>query len=285
MLLLEADLVNAHVARVLEDRTMESRIKVDGAELAVTTWGNGAPILSLPGGCGSALSCQALHQELADAYQLIAFDRRGHFRSTGRVDAPMQIARLADDAAAVIEQIAREPVLVISTSAGAVVALDLLTRHTRLVKGVIAHEPPVLHVLPDADAWLPRAEALVALARGGDVDDAYRRLGVMVGLADAANAPPLPAESRSEWEYLFRCEWPQLFTYQPDRTTLAEMRERLVMANGAEHPDCVQARTARVLAEAIGARHVVFPGNHLAPVLRPHETATALAPLLAALSA
>ena len=194
---------------------MDTRIAVDAADLAVTSSGNGPPVLVLPGGSGAAGAYTALHEQLADKYTLVAFDRRGHFRSTGRADAPMPIARLADDAAAVIEQLCGEPVTVFGTSAGAVIALELAARHPRLVRGVIAHEPPVVHLLLDAEHWQRVAERVIELNATGHLDEAYRLLGTMVGLPDTPAPSPLAAERRPEWDYLFRYEWRQVFEYRP----------------------------------------------------------------------
>ena len=146
---------------------------------------------------------------------MVAFDRRGHFRSSGRTDAPMPISRLADDAAAVIDQLLAEPATVFGSSAGAVVALDLAARHPSRVRGMIAHEPPVLHVLPDAAHWQSVAERLLEVNATGHLDEAYRLLGTMVGLPNASAAPPLAAELRPEWDYLFRHEWRQILPVSP----------------------------------------------------------------------
>jgi pimeloyl-ACP methyl ester carboxylesterase len=262
---------------------METRIAVDGAELAVTTWGSGRPVLVLPGGCGAANSYAALNEALAATYTVVAFDRRGHFRSSGRADAPMPIARLADDAAAVIERVVGEAVAVFGTSAGAVTALDLVARYPELVRGLIAHEPPLLRLLPDAERWRSVAENLIEVNAAGHVDEAYRLLGAMIGVPSAPDAPPLAAELEPEWDYQFRSEWRQLFDYQPDLVALHANRGRLTMASGADSRDACQARAARVLAEQLGVRHLVLPGDHLGPLRRPEEMAGALGPLFAEL--
>jgi pimeloyl-ACP methyl ester carboxylesterase len=262
---------------------METRIAVDGAELAVTTWGSGPPVLVLPGGCGAADSCAGMHDEWADRYTLVAFDRRGHFHSSGRVDAPMPIGTLAEDAAAVVEQICGSAVTVFGTSAGAVAGLELAVRHPRLVRGVVAHDPPLLRLLPDAEHWRSAAEHVIEVNAAGHVDEAYQLLGAMVGLPSTPDAPPLSAELRPEWDYLFRNEWRQFFEYQPDVLALGALHGRLTMASDADTPDSFQARAARVLAEQLGVRHLVLPGDHLGPVRRPQETARALGPAFAEL--
>ncbi|MFD0473417.1 hypothetical protein ACFQ0B_38055 [Nonomuraea thailandensis] len=60
------------------------------------------------------------------------------------------------------------------TSSGAIVALHLLAAHPGRVERVVAHEPPVVEVLPDA------AEHRALLAR---VDETFRREGLMPAAA------------------------------------------------------------------------------------------------------
>ncbi len=262
---------------------METRIAVDGAELAVSTWGSGPPVLVLPGGCGAANSYAALYEELAATYTVVAFDRRGHFRSTGRIAAAMPIARLADDAAAVVKRVFGKAVAVFGTSAGAVAGLELTARYPELVRGLIAHEPSLLRLLPDAEHWLSVAENLIEVNAAGHVDEAYRLLGAMIGVPSAPDAPPLAAELHPEWDYLFRWEWRPLFDYEPDLRALGASRGRVTMASSAAAPDSCQARAARALAKRLRARHLVLPGDHLSPLRRPQETAGALGPLFAQL--
>ena len=180
-----------------------------------------------------------------------------------------------------IDQLLAEPATVFGSSAGAVVALDLAARHPSRVRGMIAHEPPVLHVLPDAAHWQSVAERLLEVNATGHLDEAYRLLGTMVGLPNASAAPPLAAELRPEWDYLFRHEWRQIFGYRPDLVALSTLGGRLVMASGADAPDSFQARAARALADQLDVRHLLLPGNHLGPARRQQETARALGPVLA----
>src|SRR2546427_1958619 len=106
---------------------------------------------------------------------VITYDPRGlgrQNRKDGRVDnAP---AVQADDVHAVIGALGVGPVEMFASSGGAVTALALVAAYPDDVTSLVAHEPPLIPVLPDAEA----AER----ARAG-VRDAYEARGSGAGMA------------------------------------------------------------------------------------------------------
>nr|WTB28538.1 alpha/beta hydrolase [Streptomyces sp. NBC_00830] len=106
---------------------------------------------------------------------VITYDPRGLGRSTrkdGRVDHAPRIQ--AADVRAVIEALGGGPVEMFASSGGAVTALALVAAYPDGVTTLVAHEPPLIPVLPDAQA----AER----ARAG-VRDAYEEKGWGAGMA------------------------------------------------------------------------------------------------------
>src|SRR5919106_6870826 len=100
---------------------------------------------------------------------VVTYDPRGLGRSTrkdGRVDHAPTVQ--AEDVHAVIEALGVGPVEMFASSGGAVTALALVAAHPNDVTVLVAHEPPLIPVLPDAEA----AER----ARAG-VRDAYQANG------------------------------------------------------------------------------------------------------------
>lgn len=55
---------------------------------------------------------------------------------------------------AVIHAAGEKSAIVFGNSSGGVIALEVARNSPDAVKAVIAHEPPVLRVLPDWDKWL-----------------------------------------------------------------------------------------------------------------------------------
>ena len=84
---------------------------------------------------------------------VVAYDPRGLGRSTrkdGRVDHSPTVQ--AGDVHALIEALGAGPVELFASSGGAVTALALVAAHPGDVVTLVAHEPPLLGVLPDAEA-------------------------------------------------------------------------------------------------------------------------------------
>src|SRR3712207_5001269 len=88
---------------------------------------------------------------LAQHRTVVTYDPRGVGESTvtDRTAAVTPEVE-ADDLAAIIEAVGGGPADVFASSGGAVAALALVSRHRDLVGTVIAHEPPVTELLPDA---------------------------------------------------------------------------------------------------------------------------------------
>src|SRR2546423_7511844 len=106
---------------------------------------------------------------------VITYDPRGlgrSIRKDGRIDHAPTVQ--ADDVHAVIEALGDGPVDMFASSGGAVTALAVVAAYPNDVACLVAHEPPLLTVLPDAQA----AER----ARAG-VQKAYEAKGSGAGMA------------------------------------------------------------------------------------------------------
>ena len=92
---------------------------------------------------------------------MVTYDPRGLGRSTrsdGRVDNTPTVQ--ASDVHALIEALGAGPVEMFASSGGAVTALALVAAYPDDVVTLVAHEPPLIPVLPDAAA-AERARAAV----------------------------------------------------------------------------------------------------------------------------
>ena len=207
---------------------------------------------------------------------VVTYDPRGLGRSTrkdGRVDNAPTVQ--ADDVHAVIEALGVGPVEMFASSGGAVTALALVAAYPDDVTTLVAHEPPLIPVLPDAEA----AER----ARAG-VRDAYEAKGSNAGMAAFiamtswrgeftddyfAQPAPDPAQfgmptdddgSRDD-PLLSDRSW-AITSYRPDVDALAAAPTRIVIAVGEESLDTFTGRTAVATAELLGQQATVFPSHH-----------------------
>ena len=207
---------------------------------------------------------------------VITYDPRGLARSTrkdGRVDNAPTVQ--ADDVHAVIEALGVGPVEMFASSGGAVTALALVAAYPNDVTTLVAHEPPLLALLPDA--------AGAERARGG-VRDAYEAKGWGAGMAtfiamtswrgeyaddyfaQPASDPgmfgmPTGDDGTRDDPLLSDRSW-AINSYRPDVDALREAPTRVVIAVGEESAGTVTARTSAATAELLGQQPTVFPSHH-----------------------
>jgi pimeloyl-ACP methyl ester carboxylesterase len=207
---------------------------------------------------------------------VVTYDPRGLGRSTrhdGRVDnAPMV---QAGDVHAVIEALGAGPVGMLASSGGAVTALALVAAYPRDVATLVAHEPPLIPVLPDAaaaeraraavrDAYEARGShagmaAFIAMTswRGQFTDDYFTQPEpdpAMFGMpADDDGSRDDPLLSDRSWA---------VSSYRPDVAALAAAPARVVIAVGEESLGTFTGRTSLATAELLGQQATVFPSHH-----------------------
>jgi pimeloyl-ACP methyl ester carboxylesterase len=206
---------------------------------------------------------------------LVTYDPRGLGRSTrtdGRTTHTPQ--QHADDVHRIIEAVGG-PVEMFASSGGAVTALALVAAHPDDVTTLVAHEPPLLSVLPDADRAIAATRAVQAVyeAKGwGHGMAAFIALGSWQGeftddfSVTAAPDPAdfgLPAEDDgSRGDPLLSHDSDAITAFRPDVPALTAAPSRIVVAAGIESKDTLTWRTAVATAQELGQEITVFPSNH-----------------------
>jgi pimeloyl-ACP methyl ester carboxylesterase len=167
------------------------------------------------------------------------------------------------------------PVDIFASSGGAVNSLALVAEHPEDVRILVAHEPPLLALLPDADA---------ALAAERRVQDAYHDRGFGAGMAEfigmtawegefteayAAQPPADPAtfgmptdDDGSREDPLLSGTGNGITSFRPDIEALQAAPTRVVIGVGEESRRTVTGRTSAAIAEALGQEALVFPSHH-----------------------
>ncbi|NKQ51624.1 alpha/beta hydrolase [Amycolatopsis sp. K13G38] len=207
---------------------------------------------------------------------VITYDPRGLGRSErkdGRVDHVPEVQ--ARDVHAIIEALDAGAVDMFASSGGAVTSLALVAAYPRDVNTLVAHEPPLLRVLPDAAA----AERAFAGVRS-----AYDAKGFGAGLAafiamtswqgeftdDYFAQPPadpamfgLPTgDDGTREDPLLSDRSDAVSAYRPDLGALAAAPTRIVIAVGEESAGTLTGRTSVAMAELLGRQATVFPSHH-----------------------
>ena len=123
-------------------------IELDETTIHYERSGQGPAMLFVHGMCGDADVWADQAARFSDRFTCVRYDRRGHSRS-GRGAGPISVARHADDAAALIAALELAPCLLVGSSSGAVIAVDVARRHGHLLHGAVLSEPPLFCLLPD----------------------------------------------------------------------------------------------------------------------------------------
>jgi pimeloyl-ACP methyl ester carboxylesterase len=273
--------------------TKTATLKVPGASLYYEVRGSGPLLLLIPGAPADAGGFAAVADQLADRYTVVSYDWRGAARSPldGPADQlpdglPLQIQ--GDDVDYLLAALGTEPAQVLGCSGGALIGLDLLTRHPERVHTLVAHEPPAMNLLPDSAGWRAAFQ---------DVHATYRRDGVGPGMQqfiatavrtgdpratedDAGppgqeQAPPMPnmsqmtpemlegmARMQANSEFFLAHLLPATIGYVPDVAALRGAASRIVVGVGEASKGQMPHLAALALAERLGNEPVGFPGDH-----------------------
>lgn len=288
----------------------QHHVDVPGGRAYYEVRGSG-PLLLVIGQPMTSAGFGPLADVLADDHTVVTYDPHGVGEST--VDDPSLAVTPeieADDLAQIVDALNGERADVFGSSGGAVAALAFDARRPDKVGTVIAHEPPVAELLPDA----PYIRAVV-----DDVENAYRTDGTgaawgkFVSLvmydgqvtedgvppaawpppgadgewadgegadgegADAAGPPPEPSEKQRADDELFFIRMLKPFTrYEPPVDVLLSGQPRVIVAVGAASRGEVARRSADALAEQLGTSPVIFPGDHGGFMADPEGFATTI---------
>ena len=207
---------------------------------------------------------------------VVTYDPRGVGRSK-RTDGGDKVlpAAQAGDVHAIIEALGGGPVEVFGSSGGAVTGLALVAAHPDDVTILVAHEPPMIPVLPDA----------VAADRAfTGVREVYQARGSGAGMAafiamtawqgeytDDYFAQPAPDpamfgmpadDDGSRDDPLLSDRAVAVSAYAPEVDALKAAPTRVVIAVGEESAGTFTARTSIATAELLGQEVTVFPSHH-----------------------
>src|SRR5829696_565827 len=207
---------------------------------------------------------------------VVSYDPRGlgrSLRTDGREERTPQMH--ATDLHALIAALGMGPVDLFASSGGAVNALALVAEHPEDVQTLIAHEPPIAAVLPDA------ANALAACRA---VRDTYRRKGWGHGMAQfialSSRRGPVPADFATQPapdpatfglptdddgardDLMLGSNIVTLTHYRPDVDALRAASTPIVVAVGADSDGELAHRGGEAVAALLGTTPVTFPGGH-----------------------
>jgi pimeloyl-ACP methyl ester carboxylesterase len=231
--------------------------------------GDGVPILLIPPSGATSSTWGPLVEDLHRIGRVITYDRRGYARSGGR--AVRNVSTHTADAAKLLESLDAAPAVVVGTSAGAMIAVDLAVRRPDLVRAVIEHEGPwrFTRRLPTRSQVSTFAAMGSSIVRGRSGEAAEALLRSAYSYREGGSAWDAFPE---EWQRVARENanatlWDFLTTIRnyPTAADLATLSVPVVCSYGARSPDFMVSCT-RSFAAAIpearvrrieGAAHAV----------------------------
>jgi pimeloyl-ACP methyl ester carboxylesterase len=269
------------------------RITTEGDTLYYEVRGQGRPLLMIPGGGGDGGSYSIVAEILSAEFKVITYDRRANGRSTMNFPENFDMNQQSRDAVAVLDAAGERSAFVFGNSSGAVIALDMAQTQPHAVKAVIAHEPPLARIHPDAKKWqhlftnvyntahrYGSTLAMLKFAFGIGIDFSFgsalkaHKAARKVRLERGDNYLPRKAVTK----YFLEQELLPVTNYLPEIESMKKNRVKIFMAAGKRSLEKKRfyAQTAQVLAEKLGCELVVFPGHHASFIDMPNEFAATL---------
>jgi pimeloyl-ACP methyl ester carboxylesterase len=256
----------------LTDGLTSRSLDVPGARLHYEVRGAG-PLLLVIGSPMPAADFAPLAHAMASDHTVVTYDPRGLAGST--IDDPNQDATpdlRADDVAAILDALGAESADVFGSSGGAVTGLALVTSHPGRVRTLVAHEPPLLELLPDAEQQRAATDDIIVAFHDQGPEAAWFKFMSHAGfdMSDPNVGPPPGPEPTPEQQAkqladsarFFDHELRDTSRYVPDVAALKTGAERIVVGIGADSGQLVTHRTSTALSGLLGAAPVEFPGDH-----------------------
>jgi pimeloyl-ACP methyl ester carboxylesterase len=235
---------------------------VNGVRLHCELEGNSGPVLVLVHGSWDSLhDWDAIVPALAKSFRVLRYDRRGHSQSE-RPAGQGSVHEDVADLAALIGHFGFAPAWVVGNSFGASISLRLAATHPELLRGLIAHEPPLFSLLADDPVIAPlladvqrKIDAVAERIANDDPAGATEQFVETVALGPGTwqkippegqdimirNAPTFLDESRDPAQLAFDLAW------------LRDFRKPTLLTMGDRSPPFfapVVRRIAGVLAQA-----------------------------------
>ncbi len=255
-----------------------STAEINGATLYYEETGAGVPLLFIHGMCGSADVWMDQARRLSPQFRCIAYDRRGHTRSTLGDITQRTVELHADDAAGLIEALGLAPCVLVGSSGGARVAFDVARRYPHLVRGAVLSEPPLMALDPEGAQDMisrvkPAVEAAVArIGPAGAVDGFFDV--VCPGLWSA-----IPDSARDRYRVNLTEMWGdlQMPAYQIAPANLAQIQPSCLILRGSESLPLFRKITDILAVGVPNARLIEFAGSgHVTYFEKPAEFESAV---------
>ena len=261
-----------------QHKIQTSILEVPGARLYYETHGSGPVMLMVPGASGTADSFKSITEHLVAHYTVVTYDRRGFSRSQldGPQDYDHRLETDADDVRRLIEHLGDEPAIVFGGSSGAIVALEVLTRHPSVVRTLVPHEPPAMRLLADGQKWINFFFEVYDLYRQSGIEPAlkkFREQAFAESDRQAMARAPKNEYTLANATYWFEHELRQYPAVDLDLDALKAHADRIMLIAGRESRGYPTYELNVELGKKLGRELIELPGGHVGLLTQPAEFA------------
>lgn len=263
-------------------------LELKGAKLRYHKVGNGPVLICIPGANGTGDIYMPLAQQLKDKFTVVAVDRRGYGQSelteplpdeVSNPDSRYRVKRDAQDIAELAKHLSDEPVYVLGSSSGAIVAMHVLKEHSDIVKRIAFHEPPINTFLPNAKYWQDKNAEIIDIAVNEGMPQAMKLFGETLNTSQLDRqymSKPAQAEDDAESKKRFE-EMLGWFKYEIRQYTESDIsiedlnkhKDIITLLNGTASRDSFPQEVNFYISEQTGIKIIDIPGGHLGYVQEP----------------
>lgn len=242
------------------------------------------PQLVISGSPMTAAAFGPLADALAADFTVITHDPRGISNSVlDDPDAPSGPELRARDLVALLDELGVDTFDMFGSSGGAVTGLALVAEYPGRVRTLIAHEPPLLELLPDAAQWRATIEDIISTFHEHGAGAAWGRFMAAAGFVQEGDAPPPPpsgheptAQENADSARFFDHDLRATTRYLPQLASLTNTPSRIIIGLGEESGHLNTHQTSVAMAALLAEPSVGFPGDHAGFLGQPVEFATAI---------
>jgi pimeloyl-ACP methyl ester carboxylesterase len=257
----------------------KEKVITERAEIYCERRGNGPLLLLITGAEGDAGFYSSAADILADEFTVVSYDRRCNSRSTGDRSTDMIVAQQARDAAAIIRAMGSDRAIVLGSSGGAIIGLELAAAKPEVIDFLIVHEAPVIELLPagDAEKWRSfHYNIYMKSQREGWEAALVDFMASLIGAPDIPYPPDLDERISKNMDFFFKHEYKAFIQYIPNVKRIRENKVNVVTAVGRESNDAYYVQSTRILASKLHCECIEFPGQHDVSFYMPEEFAKAV---------
>lgn len=257
----------------------------EGVSIYYEILGTGPMIFLISAAYGTCEPYGDFARALSRHFTVVSFDRRGYFRSK-KLDREANwgydtlFTENANDTAALIKLISKEPVFVFASSSGCLTAIELLHLYPSLIRKLVLHEPSPCRLFAEENFEIVRPLFQ-------NVVDVHRESGTMAGMK--AFLPHSTSDHEREMirvtpayasllalatithEFFFDYEIEAILHYEVPIPTMKKYREKIALLNSVDSNTPSTKEPIRGLAKKLQLPVTQTEGGHVGYVTHPEE--------------